>query len=89
MHNKITEVFNNLLKLIFDVSNLEYEIQPHRYVQNGFIILIKDKQPNLGQIIGKNSTTLQAINKLLAVWSSRNKTFVSVKISKKPSDATT
>jgi predicted RNA-binding protein YlqC (UPF0109 family) len=88
MQDKIKEVFNNLLKLIFDVSNLEYDIEPHKYVQNGFIILIKDKQPNLGQIIGKNSTTLQAINKLLAVWSSRNNTFVSVKITKKPNGTT-
>jgi len=88
MQEKVSEVFKSLIKLIFDIENLEFEISPHRYVENGFIILVKDKQPGLNHIIGRNSTTLQAINKLLAVWASRNNTFVSVKITKRQNGET-
>ena len=77
---QLRKTFDLFIKFIFGKDvNLDFTIEKHRSVKDGYVILLPRKSPELNHIVGRGGQTLSAINKIFGVWGYRNNIFVVIK----------
>jgi len=77
---QLKKSFDLFMRFIFGKDlELNFEIEKHRLIKNGYVILLPRKDKSLNHIIGRGGQTLSALNRIFGVWGYRNNVFVVIK----------